>query len=83
MFHIQILGIGCKKTKELTSNVKAVLAYLSEEADVEEITGVDEIVHSKISSIPALLIEDHVVSQGVVPTEEDILNAIRRYVPVS
>lgn len=83
MFHIQILGIGCRKTQELKSNVRAVLEYLSEEADLEEITGVDEIVHSNISSIPALLIEEHVISQGEVPSKEDILKAIRQYVPLS
>jgi len=83
MRKIQILGIGCRKTQALKANLLDALEYLCIDGVIEEVTGVDEIVRYRISSIPALLIDGQVVFQGTVPSVEDILKSLEKYAPVS
>lgn len=83
MLTIQILGIGCRETKELKANLAAALEYLSLDCAIEEITGVDEILVFGVSSTPALLINGRVRCQGVAPSVDELIRALKRYARVA
>lgn len=80
---IQILGIGCRKTKALKANLAAALEYLSLDIEVEEIAGVDEIVSYGVSSTPALLIDGRVRFQGVVPGVAELVSVLKKYARIA
>ncbi len=67
MIHIQILGIGCKKSRALKANLLAALRSLPVEASIEEVVKVEDIIKYQILATPALLINQHIVSEGYVP----------------
>jgi len=79
MLTMQILGIGCRKTKALKANLAAALEYLSLDCEIKEVTGVDEILAYGVSSTPALLINGRVRFQGVAPSVNELIQALQKY----
>lgn len=73
MLHIQILGIGCKKSRALKANLLMALRSLETEASIEEIERVEDIIQYQILSTPALLINGEIVSEGIVPEVEELI----------
>ncbi len=73
MIRIQILGIGCKKSRALKANVLEALRTLPLEASLEEVTKVEDIVRYQILTTPALLINGEVMSEGYVPEVPELL----------
>ena len=68
---IKILGTGCSSCIRLENNVKQVLKENEINADVEKVTDIPEIVSYGVMSIPALVIDEKVISYGkVLPPEE-------------
>ncbi len=76
MLTIQILGIGCKKSRALKANLQAALEMFSGEVSVEEIMAVEDIIRYPISATPALLIGETVVSEGYVPAVRELQNIL-------
>ncbi|MDX1940918.1 MAG: MTH895/ArsE family thioredoxin-like protein [Saprospiraceae bacterium] len=66
MLRIQILGIGCKKSRALKANLLAALRSLGMDASIEEIERVEDIIQYQILSTPALLINQNIISEGNV-----------------
>lgn len=77
MLHIQILGIGCKKSRALKANLLMALHSLEMEASIEEIERVEDIIQYQILSTPALLIDGEIVSEGVVPEVEELVLVLK------
>lgn len=69
---IKLLGIGSAKDRALKANLMAALELLELEADVLEISNVEEILSYVISGIPALLVGDKVIFQKNVPSVEEL-----------
>lgn len=74
---VKILGTGCAKCKRLEEKVKAVIIMNSLDAEVEKVTELDEIMKFNIMRTPGLVIDEKMVSSGVIPKDEQILQWLR------
>ncbi|MBK7409896.1 MAG: universal stress protein [Saprospirales bacterium] len=78
MLKLQILGIGCRRSKALKDNVLEALKRYPLNVTLEEITEVDELMKFDISSTPALLINGQVVVEDDVLTVDEIRELLER-----
>lgn len=62
--NIKVLGSGCKKCETLLRSVKEAVANKGIHAEVEYITDMEKIIGYGVMSMPALMIDDKVVSAG-------------------
>lgn len=69
---LQLLGIGSSDDRALMQNVQQALQQLSINMTVEEIRDINAMIEYGISGIPALLVDNKVIFQKVVPSVEDI-----------
>ena len=70
--NIKILGTGCPKCKRLKRLTKEVLTEMNLSVEVEKVTAVDDIMAYDIISTLALVINEEVVSSGMIPNKEEI-----------
>jgi small redox-active disulfide protein 2 len=76
---IKILGsTGCSNCQKLEANMKQVLAELKIEAEVEKVNDMEKIMSYGIMSVPAIVVDDEVISYGVVPTVPEIKNLLTK-----
>lgn len=69
---IQILGTGCAKCKTLTANAEKAVRELGLEAEIEKVTGIQDIMKFQILMTPGLVIDGQVKAAGRVPSAEEI-----------
>ena len=69
---IEILGTGCKKCQQLEANVRQAVVMRNLTAGVVQITDMMQIAYRGVMAMPALVVNDEVVSQGTVITPEEI-----------
>lgn len=69
---VMVLGSGCVSCKTMYENVKAVLGNSKLDIDVEYITDMNIIAAYGIMSMPALIVDDKVVSSGKVLKPKEI-----------
>ena len=74
--NIKVLGSGCKSCKKLLQNVENVTKELSSLIEVEYVTDMKMVVTYNVMQLPALIINDKVVSQGAVLSVKDIKRII-------
>jgi hypothetical protein len=79
MLQIQILGIGCKKSRALKLNVMAALEQFPLPVEVEEIAAVNDIVQYQIHATPALLVNGLVISEENVPEVSEIKSLLANF----
>ncbi len=70
---IKILGTGCKKCNTLESLVKDIVSTSNINATIEKVTDFTEIMKYGILATPGLVINNKVVSFGVIPSKDKIL----------
>lgn len=70
--HIKILGSGCRNCQNLEENTKKALVELKMEAKVEKITDMEKIMSYGIMSLPAIVMDEKVISCGSVPKADEI-----------
>lgn len=70
---IRVLGMGCPRCFELERRVKNALERLKLEASVDKVSDLKQIMSCGVFSTPALVIDGKVVSQGQLPSVEDIM----------
>jgi small redox-active disulfide protein 2 len=73
---IQILGTGCPKCKALASNAEKAVKELGVEAEIEKVTGIQDILKFQILMMPGLVIDGQVKAAGRVPSTDDIKQLI-------
>lgn len=78
MMKIKILGTGCKNCIALGENTKTALAELNREAEIEKITDFAEIAKYGVMSLPALVIDEKVVSFGKVLKPKEVAKIIEK-----
>jgi len=78
MLKLQILGIGCRRSKALKDHVLEALKRYPLNVTLEEVSEVDELMKFDISSTPALLINGQVVAEGDVLSVEEIHDLLER-----
>ncbi len=72
MMNIKVLGGGCKSCETLLKAVKEAVANKGVDAEVEYITDMERIMDYGVMSMPALMIDDRVVSAGKVLKTKDV-----------
>ena len=74
---IEIFGPGCAKCNSLEKNVKEAVVQLNSQAEVVKVSDVNEMVKRGVMFTPALFIEGKKMSEGKVPSMEDIKSWIK------
>lgn len=69
---VKVYGSGCKGCRTLHQNVIDALAEMDIAADVQYITDMQQIMESGIMSLPALVVNDTIVSSGRVLRTADV-----------
>ena len=75
---IKVLGPGCKSCHELNEASVAAVKELGMELEVEYITDMEKIVSYGVMSMPALVINDKVVSMGKALKTTEIINLLKK-----
>ena len=63
---IKVYGSGCKGCKSLHQNVIDALSEMNIAADVQYITDMQKIMESGVMGLPALAVNDKIMSAGKV-----------------
>jgi len=71
---IKVYGSGCKGCKTLHQNVIDALAEMNIAADVQYITDIQKIMESGVMGLPALAVNDKIVSAGKVLSVAEVKN---------
>lgn len=69
---VKVYGSGCKGCKTLHQNVIDALAEMNLAADVQYITDMQKIMETGVMSLPALALNDKIVSFGKVLSVADV-----------
>ena len=69
---IKVYGSGCKGCKSLHQNVIDALAEMNIAADVQYITEMQKIMETGVMSLPALAVNDKIMSAGKVLSVTDV-----------
>ncbi|MGN0539533.1 MAG: thioredoxin family protein [Candidatus Fimenecus sp.] len=69
---IKVLGAGCKSCREMFENTKQAVNTMGLGTEVEYITDMQKVMEYGVMSMPALVVNEKVVSQGKVLKSADI-----------
>ena len=69
---IKVLGAGCKSCHEQYENAKAAVKALGLDVEVEYITDMEKVMAYGIMSMPAIVVNEKVVSMGKVLKTADV-----------
>ena len=72
MMNIKVLGGGCKSCETLLKAAKEAVANKGIDAEVEYITDMERIMNYGVMSMPALMIDNKIVSAGKILKAKDI-----------
>lgn len=75
---IKVLGPGCKSCHELNEATVAAVKELGMDLEVEYITDMETIVRYGVMSMPALVINEKVVSMGKALKTADIIKLLKK-----
>lgn len=70
--NIKVLGSGCKNCHTLLENTRRAVKNLGLDADVEYVTDMEKVTAYGVMSMPALAVNDIVVSAGRVLKAGDV-----------
>ncbi len=74
---IKVLGAGCKSCHQQYVNVQEAVKNMALDAEVEYVTDLAKVIEYGVMSVPAIVVNDKVVSMGKVLTAKDIANLIK------
>ena len=69
---IKVLGAGCKSCHEQYENAKAAVRAMNLNLEVEYITDMEKVMAYGVMSMPAIVVNDKVVSMGKVLKAADV-----------
>ncbi len=69
---IKILGSGCPNCVKLEANTKKAVEELGIDAVIEKITDMGLIIGYGIMSTPALVVDENVLTYGIIPGVPEI-----------
>ena len=75
---VKVLGAGCKSCHEQFENAKAAVAALGLKVEVEYITDMEKVMQYGVMSMPAIVVNDKVVSMGKVLKAADVEKLLRK-----
>ncbi len=80
---IKILGANCSKCNKLFERTQHVVDKYNVDAKVVKVDQVEELKQCNIFVIPALLINNDVVSRGQLLNESAIISLLNKYLPLN
>lgn len=75
---IKVLGAGCKSCHEQYENAKKAVAEIGLDIEVEYITDMEKVMTYGVMCMPAIVVNDKVVSMGKVLKTADVVKLLRR-----
>ena len=75
---IKILGAGCKSCHEQYENAKAAVKEMGLSVEVEYITDMEKVMAYGVMSMPAIVVNEQVVSMGKVLKAADVEKLLRK-----
>lgn len=75
---IKVLGAGCKSCHEQYENAKAAVKNLGIDIEVEYITDLQKVMTYGVMSMPAIVVNDKVVSMGKVLKVKEVVSLFRK-----
>lgn len=75
---IKVLGTGCKTCHQQYVYVRAAIAAMGLNTEAEYITDVEKVMAYGAMSMPALVVNESVVSSGKLLKENDVVRLLRR-----
>ncbi len=69
---IKVLGAGCKSCHEQYENVKKAVENLGLDVEVDYITDMEKVMSYGVMSMPAVLVNDKIISVGKVLKPKEI-----------
>ena len=76
---VKVLGAGCKSCHEMYENTKQAVKNIGLNIEVEYITDMQKIMEYGVMSMPALIVNEKVVSQGKVLKVTDAEKILKNY----
>ena len=76
--HIKVLGAGCKSCHEQHENVKKAVADMNLDAEVEYITDMEKVMSYGVMSMPAIVVNEQVVSMGKVLKSAQVAELLKK-----
>ena len=75
---VKVLGAGCKSCHEQYENAQAAVKALGLDLEVEYITDMEKAMGYGVMSMPAIVVNDKVVSMGKVWKATDVEKLLRK-----
>lgn len=76
---VKVLGAGCKSCHEQFGNVKKAVEKIGLNIEVEYITDMEKVMSYGVMSMPAIVVNDKVVSVGKVLRTTDVKKLLSEY----
>ena len=77
---VKVLGSGCSSCHQLYENVKAAIKNMGLSVEVEYITDMQKVMEYGVMSVPALVVNNKVVSTGKVLKTENVQKLLQKIV---
>ena len=75
---VKVLGAGCRSCHELFENVSKAVEELGLGIEVEYITDMEKVMEYGVMSMPAIVVNEKVVSMGKVLKAADVEKLLRK-----
>ena len=75
---VKVLGAGCKSCHEQYENAKAAVEALGLNVEVEYITDMEKVMEYGVMSMPAIVVNEKVVSMGKVLKAADVIKLFQK-----
>jgi small redox-active disulfide protein 2 len=69
---IKVLGTGCKKCRATKEAIRQVVDEMGVDAQLEEVTDMNEILKYDVIATPGVVIDGKVISKGKIPKKKEI-----------
>jgi small redox-active disulfide protein 2 len=77
---IKVLGKGCKNCMTLADNVKSAVDEMGLDAQIEKVTDIAEIAEYGVMQIPALVVNEKVLSCGKVLKPAEVKKLLEKVI---
>ena len=75
---VKVLGAGCKSCHEQYENAKTAVKAMGLSVEVEYITDMEKVMAYGVMSMPAIVVNEKVVSMGKVLKAADVENLLQK-----
>ena len=75
---VKVLGAGCKTCHEQYENAQAAVRAMGLNLEVEYITDMEKVMEYGVMSMPAIVVNEKVVSMGKLLKAADVENLLRK-----